>query len=83
MEQIRSDLLNNHSVTVEKFGTLTPTMRQGHMANDLSKEEVVLLESSKTVKFYPHDSFVKILLDRKKEFVDTQNISEEQKKRNS
>jgi nucleoid DNA-binding protein len=67
--QIIDDLVNDHVVSVCKFGTLSPHVRIKHMANNVTDGVVRELPASRAVKFHPHESFTRLILDRRERFL--------------
>jgi len=61
-------MIENHVVTVRRFGTLSPFFRSGYTANDISRQEVRQLEGFCTIKFHPHESFRILIRDRESNF---------------
>lgn len=83
IDQLSNDLVENHVVTVRRFGTLSPVFRSGYTANDISKHEVRQLDGFCTVRFHPHESFRALIQDRKSNFrdVDLEKNLDRKKKR--
>ena len=64
VSQISQDLVENRTISVRRFGTLSPYLRHGHLANDLSQGVVRHLPPRRSVKFHPHQSFLALLEER-------------------
>ena len=69
IEQIASDLANDQVVTVRRFGTLSPHVRQPHAAHNVSTGEICRLGSKRSVKFHPHEAFSGLIRERQERFL--------------
>lgn len=68
VEHIAQDLVEDRVVSVRRFGTLSPHLRRGHLAFNLSSGKVRRLSDYRSVKFHPHEFFSTLLADREDRF---------------
>lgn len=68
IDQVTNDLVEDHVVTVRRFGTLSPFFRLGHVTHDISQNRFRKLEGFCTVRFHPHESFRTLLKERERNF---------------
>jgi nucleoid DNA-binding protein len=56
IKSVIDDLANDKLVTVKNFGTLSPCLKRGHLANDLGRGTVRQFPNYRSVSFHPSQS---------------------------
>ncbi len=59
---------NNESVSVDNFGTFSPYTRPAHTGFNVAKGKLQEVKSFLSVKFRPHDTFLKIIQQRRNKY---------------
>ena len=68
VDQLALDLSENQTVSVRRFGTLAPYVRQSRIAHNIATGEIRETGITTRVKFHPHESFLSLLQDKKVRF---------------
>jgi len=67
-DYISEELLENRSVTIKSFGTLSPYVFHGHEGMDISRGEMRYVEEFRSVKFRPHHILLRLVQRKRKKF---------------
>jgi nucleoid DNA-binding protein len=68
IDQLAFDLSENQAISVRRFGTLSPYVRKGRTAYNVSTGEMHETDNTTLVKFHAHESFTLLLQDKKVRF---------------
>ncbi len=68
-------LVNDETVSVSNFGTLSPYRFHAHRAFDVTTGSVAYLQGFRTVKFHSHSVFASLLKTRRVRFEKKPNSS--------
>jgi len=63
------ELYNNRSITIKKFGTLSPYLFHGHEGLNIARAEMQYVDEFRTVKFRPHHILRRLVQRKRKKFV--------------
>jgi len=61
-------LVDDIPVTAKHFGTLSPYVYHGHLARDVNTGRVMETKPFRTVKLHPHESFFKLIEEKRDRF---------------
>ena len=66
--ELVESLSEHEAVTIRNFGTLNPYLHLSHAVFNIQSERIEHCPQFWSVKFHAHDSFQKLLLERREDF---------------
>ena len=68
INQLIQDMIDDRSVSVERFGTLSPYVVHGHVANNAHTGELHQVPPQRMVKLNAHQDFIDLLFQKVERF---------------
>ena len=68
IDQLVQDMVEDRSVSIDRFGTLSPYVLHGHIANNAHTGELHQVPPQRMAKLNPHQAFLDLLSQRVEKF---------------